>query len=77
MEPCNETVNIWMSDFKNDLEINKTTIDEEIKEVEGTISNERIWLKGSSTEEETNVHNQNIANLCAYLEALKVLKDEQ
>ena len=51
-------------------------IDEEIKETEGTISNENIWLKGSSTEEERHLHSHNIATLSVYVMKLKELKDE-
>ncbi len=63
-EPCMDTVNFWIGEFKGN-------IDEEIEEVNGTISNERLWLMGSSSQEEIAGHNQNIADLAAYLEWLE------
>ena len=63
---CEETVQIWLDQLK----IAGTDIKEEIEEVLGTISNERLWLKGASNEEEAFCHMQNIADLSEYLNRL-------
>jgi len=65
--PCEETLEIWKENFnKKDI-----SVQEEIEEVKGTISNERLWQKGCSLQEEINMHEQNIINLSAYLDWLE------
>ena len=44
---------------------------EEIENIEGTISNERLWKKGSKDEEEVVIHTLNIEELEEYLGLLK------
>ena len=73
-------------DMKNSLDFNeakiaalntkKSIIDEEIAEAKGSISNENIWLNGSSTDEERELHSQNIATLTYYISKLEEMKDE-
>ena len=73
-------------DMKNSLDLNemkiaalntkKSIIDEEIAEAKGSISNENIWLNGSSTDEERELHSQNIATLTYYISKLEEMKDE-
>lgn len=58
------------------LNAKKSVIDEEIEEAKGTISNENIWLNGSSTDEERELHSENIATLTYYIEKLEEMKDE-
>lgn len=69
---CEETVKTWIDNFKN----SGTNITEEIEEVKGTISNERLWQKGASSKEEIGCHEQNIADLCEYLARLEALQKE-
>lgn len=57
----NETVKIWLEKLGN------PTVEEllsEIEEVEGTISNERLWAHADS------IHEENIIVLLEYLEVL-------
>ena len=63
MEPCMETIAIWIDNFRK----SDKTVEEEIKEIHGTISNERIWQKGCSDKEQIAMHEQNIVNYQAYL----------
>lgn len=62
-----ELIEIWIDDFKE----SGKSLDEEIDNIKGTISNERIWQKGSDTQEQIDMHEQNIADLEAYLEWLE------
>lgn len=62
-----ETVKIWL----NELSENGTDIQKEIEDVKGTISNERLFAKGSRDGEEAEMHFQNIAELEEYLECLE------
>ena len=48
----------------------KQLIKSEIEETEGTISNERLWQKGSDTDEQVMMHEENIARLNDYAEFL-------
>ena len=66
-EADQEVVNIWIKKFKK----SGSDYAGEIEEIEGTISNENIWMHGSSSEEEIQMHMQNIADLTAYLAWLK------
>lgn len=58
-----EMVQNWLCNF----------FDEEIKDVEQNIANEKLWEKGH-TGAEPNSHPANIINLQHYLAALKELK---
>lgn len=66
-----ETVKIWIENFQN----SNTTIEKEIDEIKSTISNERLWEMGSDTYEETEMHHNNIEELCMYLEWLEERKE--
>lgn len=68
-EPCMETVEIMISNFKKQTGL--IALQAEIADIKGTISNERIWQKGSDTQEQIDMHEQNIADLEAYLEWLE------
>lgn len=57
----NETVRIWFEELYK----------KEIEEIEGTISNERLWELGYDGDEPVNPHTENIELLTEYLEALK------
>lgn len=57
----NETVRIWFEKLYK----------KEIEEIEGTISNERVWELGYDGDEPINPHTENIELLTEYLEALK------
>lgn len=57
----NETVRIWFEELYK----------KEIEEIEGTISNERLWELGYDGDESVNPHTENIELLTEYLEALK------
>ena len=67
----NEMVNIWLDDLLNDTgkekveDLTAEEIKAEIEEVEGAISNERLWSHADS------IHEENIATLCEYLKALE------
>ena len=67
MVACEETVQIWVENFAEE----GRNIQEEIDEVKGTISNERLFQKGETTEEGILMREQNIADLTAYLEFLE------
>lgn len=56
----NETIKTWL----------KTLYQNEIEEIKGTISNERIWELGYDGEE-PNPHTENIEVLTEYLEVLE------
>lgn len=77
---CEETVSIMMSNFikkfSKDNQLSIEDIDIEITEVEGTISNERLWQKGSDTKEQILMHEQNIANYIEYIKRLESLKSK-
>lgn len=68
-EPCVETVQMWIDNFKRTEGL--IALRAETDDVRGTISNERLWLKGSDTQEQIDMHEQNIADLEAYLEWLE------
>ena len=66
----------FIKDFKDKNRIiNKEVLDNEIKEIEETISNERLWVKGSETSDEEIMHMKNIENLSKYLSWLKNQKE--
>ena len=66
-EPCMESVEFMIEEFKK----SELSLAEEIDDVKGTIDNERIWQNGSSSQEEIDMHEQNIADYEAYLEWLE------
>jgi hypothetical protein len=51
-------------------------LDAEMKQVAGMISNETIWAHGSSTEEDAQMHSDNIAELEEYQETLLKLREQ-
>lgn len=51
-------------------------LDEEIKEVEGTISNNRIWMLGSNNEDDMILFQSNIDDLEEYKEALHKMRTQ-
>ena len=60
-----EMVKIWVQNLYN----------EEIDNATQAISNERLWLKGSSTTMEQNAHMENIKRYEEYIETLEGLKE--
>lgn len=50
-------------------------IDEEMKQVVGMISNETVWMHGSATEEESQMHMSNIADLEEYRDTLLRIRE--
>ena len=60
-----EMVKIWVQNLYN----------EEIDNATKAISNERLWLKGSSTTMEQNAHMENIKRYEEYIETLEGLKE--
>ena len=66
----NETIQIWLNNLLETTgkatlkELTAEEIRAEIKEVEGTISNERLWAHANS------IHEENIAVLLEYLNVL-------
>lgn len=53
-----------------------TMLHNEIEEVNGTISNNRIWAKGSDTFEDVSMYEDNIADLEEYKQTLEELKNQ-
>ena len=60
-----EMVKKWVQNLYN----------EEIDNATKAISNERLWLKGSSTTMEQNAHMENIKRYEEYIETLEGLKE--
>ncbi len=58
------------------VEIMKNTLQHEIEETKGTISNETCWLMGSSTDEEISGHMSNIEVQEEYQKVLQKAFDE-
>ena len=50
--------------------------DSEIEEVNGTISNNRLWLVGCASTEEAIMYEENIVNLVEYRDVLKKLREQ-
>lgn len=63
----NEVVSTWIEEFKR----NDTSLTDEIKDVKASISNERLFLKGSSSIDDVAIHTENIDALSEYLEWLE------
>ncbi len=75
----NEMIEEWFKDLLNRTghqttdELTEMEISAEILEIEGTISNERVWEKGAETTEQRLLHSGNIHNLITYLGQLEKL----
>ena len=74
----NETVKIWLDYLLEETgkatpeELTAEEIRAEIKEVEGTISNERLWARTDG------IHEENIAILLEYIDVLnEMLADKE
>lgn len=50
--------------------------EKEIEKVQGTISNEKLWMLGSETKEQEQMHLDNMANLNEYITTLKTLLND-
>ena len=61
-----QTYELWIEEFEKEP-ITKQRIEDELDEVKGTISNERLWVLGSDC---PNVHYVNIEQLEKYLDYL-------
>lgn len=68
-EPCMESVSFMIEEFKKNAMV--IALQAEIEDVKGTLKNEQIWRDGSSSQEQIDMHEQNIADLEAYLEWLE------
>ena len=62
----NEIVKNWLTEL----------YEREIEEIKGTISNENLWMIGSKTKEEEQMHVDNMANLNEYIATLKTLLND-
>ena len=62
----NAIVKNWLTDL----------YEREIEEIKGTISNENLWMIGSKTKEEEQMHVDNMANLNEYITTLKTLLND-
>ena len=60
----NEMIKFWLTDL----------YEREIKEIKGTISNNRLWILGAANEEEERMFIQNEMDMREYLEVLEELK---
>lgn len=75
----NEMIQSWIDQFlertghKSVEELTEMEISAEILDIEGTISNERLWEKGANTTEQRLLHSGNIINLTSYLGYLEKL----
>lgn len=75
----NEMIQSWMDQLlertghKSVEELTEMEISAEILDIEGTISNERLWEKGANTTEQRLLHSGNIINLTSYLGYLEKL----
>ena len=62
----NEMVKNWLIEL----------YENEIEETQATISNENLWMLGSATKEEEQMHIDNMANLNEYIATLKTLLND-
>lgn len=62
----NEMVKNWLIEL----------YEREIEEAQGTISNEKLWMLGSETKEQEQMHIDNMATLNEYVATLKTLLNE-
>lgn len=51
-------------------------VDAELKETEGSISNNKIWMHGSDTQEEASMFEENIAELMRLSKFLLKLREQ-
>lgn len=81
-EADEETIAMWFDALLESVgkssveELTQKDLLEEIEEVKGSISNERIWEKGYDGDEHVNPHSENIITLTEYLEELNALFDK-
>lgn len=69
-----EVVDIWIKNFISE---GKDPVNE-LMNIDGTISNERLWLKGSSTPDEEASHERNISQLLQYRDFVnELIKPEE
>ena len=75
----NEMIQSWIDQLlertghKSVEELTEMEISAEILDIEGTISNERLWEKGANTTEQRLLYSGNIINLTSYLGYLEKL----
>lgn len=62
----NEMIKFWLTEL----------YENEIDETQATISNENLWMLGSKTKEEEQMHLDNIENLNEYIATLKTLLND-
>lgn len=62
----NEMIKFWLTEL----------YENEIEETQATISNENLWMLGSETKEEEQMHIDNMANLNEYIATLKTLLND-
>lgn len=62
----NEMVKNWLIEL----------YEREIDDTQGTISNEKLWMLGSETKEQEQMHLDNMANLNEYITTLKTLLND-
>lgn len=61
-----EMIKFWLTElYENEIDETKTTI-----------SNENLWMLGSETKEEEQMHLDNMANLNEYIATLKTLLND-
>lgn len=62
----NEMIKHWLMEL----------YEREIDDTQGTISNEKLWMLGSETKEQEQMHIDNMATLNEYVATLKTLLHE-
>lgn len=62
----NEMIKFWLTEL----------YENEIDETQATISNENLWMLGSKTKEEEQMHLDNMENLNEYIATLKTLLND-
>lgn len=62
----NEMIKFWLTKL----------YENEIDETQATISNENLWMLGSKTKEEEQMHLDNMENLNEYIATLKTLLND-
>lgn len=62
----NEMIKYWLMEL----------YEREIDDTQGTISNEKLWMLGSETKEQEQMHLDNMANLNEYITTLKTLLND-
>ena len=72
-----ETVKFWYEDFLEEVHKNPTPedIEKEIKEAQGSLENNKLWLNGSLTDSDRRAFENNIEDIEEYLEVLNELKN--